>query len=42
MLKLKQLGDFMKQTLRYLHTGWWIVHLVGISFVYSLGHLLWP
>ncbi len=24
----------------FLRTGWWIVHVVGISLVYILGHLL--
>jgi hypothetical protein len=26
---------------RYPHLGWWTVHLVVISTVYSLGHILW-
>ena len=26
---------------RYPRTGWWGVHVVGLSFVYILGHLLW-
>jgi hypothetical protein len=25
----------------FLSTGWWIIHLVGIAVVYTLGHLLW-
>jgi hypothetical protein len=25
----------------FLQTGWWIVHMVGISLVYALGHFLW-
>ena len=25
----------------FLRTGWWIIHLVGIAAVYTLGHLLW-
>ncbi len=25
----------------FLTVGWWIIHLVGISIVYSLGHILW-
>jgi hypothetical protein len=28
-------------TYRYPHMGWWMIHLVVISTVYSLGHLLW-
>jgi hypothetical protein len=27
--------------IRFLRAGWWIVHLVGISIVYTLGHILW-
>jgi hypothetical protein len=27
--------------LRYPNTGWWLVHLVGLSFVYALGNILW-
>lgn len=26
---------------RYPNTGWWLVHLVMLSVVYALGHLLW-
>lgn len=26
---------------RYPNTGWWLVHLVMLSIVYSLGHFLW-
>lgn len=29
------------QKISFLRPGWWLVHLVGISAVYSLGHLLW-
>ena len=25
----------------FLRTGWWIIHLLGITIVYSLGHILW-
>jgi hypothetical protein len=25
----------------FLRPGWWIVHLIGISVVYALGHVLW-
>jgi hypothetical protein len=24
----------------FLRTGWWIVHVVGITLVYILGHLV--
>ena len=27
--------------LRYPNIGWWLVHLVAVSIVYSLGHILW-
>jgi len=26
---------------RYPNYGWWLVHLVVISLIYSLGHLIW-
>jgi hypothetical protein len=26
---------------RYPNLGWWFVHLIGISLVYTLGHQLW-
>jgi len=29
------------KTWRYPNLGWWMVHLVAISTVYSIGHLLW-
>jgi hypothetical protein len=25
----------------FLRAGWWIVHLIGITTVYTLGNLLW-
>jgi hypothetical protein len=25
----------------FLRAGWWIVHLLGIDAVYTLGNLLW-
>lgn len=27
--------------LRYPNLGWWLVHMVAVSVVYSLGHILW-
>jgi hypothetical protein len=26
---------------RYPNLGWWLVHFVGVSVVYALGHVLW-
>jgi hypothetical protein len=26
---------------RYPNMGWWLVHLMGLSIVYTLGNLLW-
>ncbi|UCF32236.1 MAG: hypothetical protein JSV26_11905 [bacterium] len=26
----------------FLKPGWWIVHLIGITTVYTLGKVLWP
>jgi hypothetical protein len=31
----------VNQKIGFLRPGWWIVHLVGISIVYALGHFLW-
>ncbi len=25
----------------FLRAGWWIIHLAGITIVYTLGHFLW-
>jgi hypothetical protein len=25
----------------FLRAGWWIIHIVGIAVVYTLGHFLW-
>jgi hypothetical protein len=25
----------------FLRPGWWIIHLLGIATVYTLGHFLW-
>jgi hypothetical protein len=25
----------------FLRMGWWILHFLGITLVYTLGHLLW-
>jgi hypothetical protein len=27
--------------IRFLRTGWWIIHLIGISIFYVLGHIIW-
>lgn len=29
------------KTYRYPNMGWWLVHLVAVSIVYSLGNILW-
>jgi hypothetical protein len=29
------------KTFRYPNMGWWLVHLVAITIVYSLGNILW-
>jgi len=28
-------------TWKFLKTGWWILHIVGIAAMYTLGNLLW-
>jgi len=25
----------------FLRAAWWVIHLVGIAAMYTLGHLLW-
>ena len=25
----------------FLRAGWWIIHLIGITIAYTLGHILW-
>jgi len=25
----------------FLRMGWWLIHLVGIALVYTLGNILW-
>jgi len=25
----------------FLRAAWWVIHLIGIAAVYTLGHLLW-
>ena len=27
--------------IRFLRAGWWIIHLIGISVLYILGHIVW-
>jgi hypothetical protein len=31
----------LNKKIGFLKPGWWIVHFVGISIVYALGHFLW-
>jgi hypothetical protein len=31
----------LDKKIAFLKPGWWIVHLLGISVVYALGHFLW-
>lgn len=36
--------DFRKKFRRhtsFLKPAWWLIHLTGISVVYSLGHIFW-
>lgn len=25
----------------FLRFGWWLIHVLGITIVYTLGHILW-
>lgn len=31
----------LSEKLRFLKTGWWLLHFLGIAIVYALGHILW-
>lgn len=31
----------LKRYFRYPNTGWWFVHLIGLSIVYVLGNIFW-
>jgi hypothetical protein len=33
-------GNFLRK-ISFLKPGWWIIHFIGISIVYTLGHILW-
>jgi hypothetical protein len=41
MLKNEETRARQGRFLRYPNMGWWFVHLVSLSAVYLLGHLLW-
>jgi hypothetical protein len=32
--------NFSKK-ISFLRAGWWIIHCIGITMVYALGHILW-
>jgi hypothetical protein len=34
-------NESLSRKISFLRAGWWIVHVLGISLVYFLGHLLW-
>jgi hypothetical protein len=31
----------INRKIAFLTPGWWIIHVIGISAIYALGHLLW-
>jgi hypothetical protein len=31
----------LSRKISFLRAGWWIIHFIGISLVYALGHILW-
>jgi len=39
--ELKMEKENFSRKISFLRTGWWIIHLIGISLVYTLGHMLW-
>lgn len=43
-LEVGKMSDWKKNFRRktaFLTPGWWLIHLVLISLVYTLGHILW-
>ncbi len=34
-------NESFKSKIGFLSPGWWLIHLLGITAVYTLGHLLW-
>lgn len=34
-------NESFNQKIDFLRAGWWIVHVIGIALVYTLGNLLW-
>jgi hypothetical protein len=32
--------ETLSKKIGFLRTGWWLIHLIGITLVYILGHLL--
>lgn len=34
-------SESFSRKIGFLRAGWWIVHIVGITAVYMLGHFLW-
>jgi hypothetical protein len=34
-------NERISRKIGFLSPGWWIIHLLGITAVYTLGHLLW-
>jgi len=31
----------LSRKISFLRAGWWIIHCIGITMVYALGHILW-
>ncbi len=40
MEKESQKQSFSRR-ISFLKPVWWIIHVIGISLVYTIGHLLW-
>jgi hypothetical protein len=30
-----------QSSINFLRAGWWLIHVLGISLFYVLGHMLW-
>ncbi len=39
-MKREKFKERLSKKISFLRAGWWIVHLIGISIVYTLGYLL--
>jgi hypothetical protein len=34
-------NDSFSKKISFLRPAWWVIHVIAISVVYTIGHLLW-